>query len=210
MRFLALLAFAGAAQAQTVTLNGSMAERAALLIIDGQPRTVAVGASHQGVKVISVGAGEAVVEMGGRRTTLVIGSAPVSIGRAAGAMSSGSEIVLTAGPGGHFVTGGSINGKPVQFVVDTGASSVAMSQAEADRIGLAYRSGKRVQTSTANGIAIAHMVTLSSVRVGDVEVAHVEAIVFPAALDHVLLGNSFLTRFQMKRENDVLRLEKRP
>jgi aspartyl protease family protein len=209
-RFLTLLAFAGAAQAQTVTLNGSMADRAALLIIDGQLRTVAVGASHQGVKVISVGAGEAVVEMGGRRATLVIGSAPVSIGKGAGAMSSGSEIVLTAGPNGHFMTAGSINGKPIQFMVDTGASAVSLSQSDADRMGIDYRSGQRVVMRTANGAAPGYVVTLSSVRVGDVEVANVQAVIMPAFMEHALLGNSFLTRFQMKRENDVMRLERRP
>jgi aspartyl protease family protein len=213
MRCLALAAaavYACAAQAQTVTLNGSMADRAALLIIDGQPRTLAVGATHGGVKVVSVKDGEAVVEMGGRRATLLIGAAPVSVGSGAGSMRGGSEIVLTAGPGGHFVAGGSINGKAVRFLVDTGATSIAISQAEADSIGLQYRHGQRGLTSTANGMVPVHRVVLSSVRVGDVEVYQVEAVVIPAAMDHVLLGNSFLTRFQMKRENDVLRLEKRP
>ena len=47
------------------------------------------------------------------------------------------------------------------------------------------------------------------VRVGDVEVYDVDAAVLGASMPYVLLGNSFLTRFQMKRENDVLRLEKR-
>jgi aspartyl protease family protein len=54
-----------------------------------------------------------------------------------------------------------------------------------------------------------YAVTLSSVRVGDVEVANVEALVLPAAMPHILLGNSFLTRFSMKRENEVMRLERR-
>jgi aspartyl protease family protein len=198
-----------AAQAQTVTLNGSMAERAALLVIDGQPRTVAVGASHQGVKVVSVGAGEAVIEVGGRRATLAIGSAPVSIGSGAGAMRSGNEIVLTAGPGGHFIAGGSINGKPVQFLVDTGATAVTISQSDADRIGIPYKGGQRLMAGTANGQVPAHVVTLSSVRVGDVEIANVQALVLPASMEHVLLGNTFLTRFQMRRDNDVMRLEKR-
>jgi aspartyl protease family protein len=51
--------------------------------------------------------------------------------------------------------------------------------------------------------------TLASVRVGDVEVPNVEAVVMPAAMPHVLLGNSFLTRFSMKREADTMRLERR-
>lgn len=210
LRFLTLLALAGAAQAQTVTLNGSMAERAALLIIDGQPRTVAVGASHQGVKVVSVGAGEAVIEVAGRRATLTIGSAPVSIGSGAGALRGGNEIVLTAGPGGHFITSGAINGKPIQFMVDTGASAVSLGQSDADRMGINYRGGQRVMMQTANGHVPAHIVTLSSVRVGDVEVANVQAVIMPASMEHALLGNSFLTRFQMRRDNDVMRLEKRP
>jgi aspartyl protease family protein len=50
---------------------------------------------------------------------------------------------------------------------------------------------------------------LASVRVGDVEVPNVEAVVMPAAMPHVLLGNSFLTRFSMKRDADTMRLERR-
>jgi aspartyl protease family protein len=53
------------------------------------------------------------------------------------------------------------------------------------------------------------LIVLNSVRIGDVEVANVEAAVHPGSLGIVLLGNSFLTRFQMKRENDVMRLERR-
>ena len=50
---------------------------------------------------------------------------------------------------------------------------------------------------------------LASVRIGDVQVYNVDASVLPAPMSHVLLGNSFLTRFQMKRENDMLTLDKR-
>jgi aspartyl protease family protein len=194
--------------AQNVTLNGSMGERA-LLIIDGQPRTVAVGAGSHGVKLLALKDGEAQVDVGGKRLLLRIGAAPVSLGDT-GMRPGGSEIVLTAGPGGHFITGGQINGKSVQFMVDTGATAVSISQAEAERIGLNYRSGTRTMANTANGAVPTHLVVLSSVRVGDVEVANVQAIVLPAQMPHVLLGNSFLTRFQFKRDNDVLRLEKKP
>jgi aspartyl protease family protein len=63
---------------------------------------------------------------------------------------------------------------------------------------------------TANGMVPVHRVMLTSVRVGDVQVYNVEALVVPGQMPYVLLGNSFLTRFQMKRENDVMTLEKRP
>ena len=64
-------------------------------------------------------------------------------------------------------------------------------------------------TAAANGPVAVQRITLTRVRVGDVEVANVEAVVVPATMPYVLLGNSFLTRFQMRRENDVMRLEAR-
>lgn len=207
----AWLAVACAAQAQTVTLNGQMGSRQALLVIDGQPRVVEVGATVQGVRLLSLSGTQAEVEVGGQRRVLVAGASQVRVGggESASANSGGSEIVLSAGAGGHFTTDGQINGKAVTFLVDTGASAIAMGQADADRLGINYKSAPRGFAGTANGRIPVNLVTLSSVRVGDVEVANVEAVVMPSALQHVLLGNSFLTRFQMKRDNDTLRLTKR-
>jgi len=207
----AWLAVACATQAQTVTLNGQMGSRQALLVIDGQPRVVEVGATVQGVRLLSLSGTQAEVEVGGQRRVLVAGASQVRVGggESASASAGGSEIVLSAGAGGHFTTDGQINGKAVTFLVDTGASAIAMGQADADRLGINYKSAPRGFAGTANGRIPVNLVTLSSVRVGDVEVANVEAVVMPSALQHVLLGNSFLTRFQMKRDNDTLRLTKR-
>jgi aspartyl protease family protein len=207
----AWFAVACATQAQTVTLNGQMGSRQALLVIDGQPRVVEVGATVQGVRLLSLSGTQAEVEVGGQRRVLVAGASQVRVGggESASANSGGSEIVLSAGAGGHFTTDGQINGKAVTFLVDTGASAIAMGQADADRLGINYKSAPRGFAGTANGRIPVNLVTLSSVRVGDVEVANVEAVVMPSALQHVLLGNSFLTRFQMKRDNDTLRLTKR-
>jgi len=211
MRFLVapLLALSAlGASAQTVTLSGSMGDKA-LLIINGTPRTVAVGASFQNVKLVSVTPNEAVVELDGKRVPLQLGGAPVNLGGAA-SEGSGTQIVLTAGPGGHFVTDGSINGRVARFVVDTGATMVAMSEADAQRIGLNYKSGQRGIVNTANGQVVVHRTSLNVVRIGDVQVYNVDAVVMPAQMDVILLGNSFLTRFQMKRENDRMTLERRP
>jgi aspartyl protease family protein len=195
------------AAAQSVTLNGAIGTRQALLVIDGQPRAVAVGATVNGVRLLSLSPTHAEVEVGGQRRTLALGAVQV---RMAGG-GPAQEIVLTADPRGHFLTAGAINGRAVNFMVDTGATAVAISQSDADRMGIDYRnSTRRGMAETANGRVPAYGVMLSSVRVGEVEVANVEAVVLPAAMPYALLGNSFLTRFQMKRENDVLRLEKRP
>jgi aspartyl protease family protein len=199
---------AGAAAAQTVTLNGHIGAHKALLVIDGQPHTVAVGTSVHGVRLLSLNEAQAEVEVGGARRTLALGAGPVRGTGEAGAARS-KEIVLTAGRNGHFRALGQINGRAVEFMVDTGASSIVIGQAEADLLGLDYKNGQMGIARTANGDAPFRRIVLSSVRIGDVEVANVEAAVIPFSQGIVLLGNSFLQRFQMRRENDVMRLEKR-
>ena len=203
-----LLIGAGAAAAQSVTLNGSIGSQQALLVIDGQPFAVAVGKEVKGVRLISLSGPQAEVAVGGARRTLLLGAGPVKVSADSGSR-SGSEIILTASHGGHFNTVGQINGKAVSFMVDTGATKVSMGQAEAERLGVDYKAGTRGLAETANGRVPVYAIVLNSVRVGDVEVANVEALVLPAAMPHILLGNSFLTRFSMKRENEVMRLEKR-
>ncbi len=204
----ALLAcWAGASAAQTVAMNGRLGDKA-LLMIDGKPRTVAVGATVDGVTLVSVTADGSVVELAGKRHTVPLGGTQVNLG--GGATGGGSRIVLTASSGGHFIASGSINGKATQFLVDTGATSIAIGQGEADRLGIPYRDARVALASTANGQVAVRRVMLPSVRLGDVQVYEVEAIVVPGQMPYVLLGNSFLTRFQMKRENDVMTLDKRP
>lgn len=199
-----------AAAAQTVTMNGTLGTQQALLVIDGQPHAVAVGSTVKGVRLLSLSGDQAEVQVGGTRRTVALGAGPVRMAGGAGS-GGGKEIVLSADSAGHFQTLGQINGKAVTFLVDTGASMVGIGQAEADRLGLDYKnSPRRGFAETANGRVPAYAVTLTSVRVGDVEVANVDAMIVPAAMPHILLGNSFLMRFQMRRENDTMRLEKRP
>ena len=203
-----LLIGAGAAAAQSVTLNGSIGSQQALLVIDGQPFAVAVGKEVKGVRLLSLSGPQAEVVVGGARRTLLLGAGPVKVSGDSGSR-SGSEIILTASHGGHFNTVGQINGKAVSFMVDTGATKVSMGQAEAERLGVDYKAGTRGLAETANGRVPVYAVVLNSVGVGDVQLANVKALVLPAAMPHILLGNSFLTRFSMKRENEVMRLEKR-
>jgi len=196
----------GSAWSQAVSLAGILGSKA-LLVVDGTPpRGVAAGETHQGVKVISVGREEAVIEIAGARSTVRLGEAPVSVGARTG---SGRKIVLMSDSRGHFVNQGLINGRVMQFMVDTGATTVAIGRPDADRMGIDYRKGRPVQLNTANGVAQGWYLKLDSVRVGDVEVFGVDAIVTPQPMPYVLLGNSFLNRFQMQRQNDQLVLEKR-
>lgn len=201
----ALLLAPGLAGAQTVALGGILGTKALLIVNGGAPRSVAAGEALQGVTVVTVGKDEAVVEIGGARRTLHLGEAPISVGSKGG----GRRVVLTADSRGHFVNSGTINGATMQYMVDTGASTVAIGRPDAERMGLNYLNGQPVRMNTANGIAQGWRMKLDSVRIGDVEVFGVEAIITPQPMPFVLLGNSFLTEFQMTRTNDQMVLEKR-
>ena len=205
---LAVLLAGSAAQAQSVALAGMLGNKALLVVNGTAPKTVAAGETHEGVKVISTSGDQAVVEQNGKRNILRIGEAPVNVG-ASKSGGKGNRIVLVAGTGGHFMTAGQINGKAVQFMVDTGATSVAMGAQDAERTGINFRIGQPVMMSTANGSVQGYRIKLDSVRVGDVEVFGVDAVVTPQPMPYMLLGNSFLTRFQMLRENDQMTLTKR-
>nr|HET7859112.1 TIGR02281 family clan AA aspartic protease [Caldimonas sp.] len=202
-----LVAAGAAASAQTVSMGGSLGQNA-LLVINGKARTVAAGATVDGVRLVSVTGNEAVVEVDGKRFKVHLGEAQVNLGGKA-SEGGGKQIVLRAQSGGHFVTSGTINGKTARFVVDTGATLVSMDQYEADRLGVDWKNGQRGISRTANGDAPFYATTLQSVRIGDVQVYNVPAIVSPAPMPYILLGNSFLNRFQMKRENDVMTLDLR-
>lgn len=208
---LALGACAVTAQAQSVAMTGGMGSKALLVINGGAPKALSAGDEHKGVKVVSVSSEATVVDVGGQRQTVRLGGAPVSLGGSGGSGgSSASQIVLTEGSGGHFMAQGSINGKAIEFMVDTGATAISLSADDARRIGIPYEKGRKVMSQTANGTRVVHVVRLNRVRIKDVEVYDVEAVVGDAPMPFALLGNSFLTRFQMKRENDIMTLTKKP
>jgi aspartyl protease family protein len=202
------LAVCALAQAQSVALQGMLGAKALLIVDGGAPRAVAAGEEHKGVKVLSTLGDQAVVEIGGRRHTLRIGDAPASVGGTGGA-ARGNRIVLPVDSGGHFMAQGTINGRAAYFMVDTGATGVGISVNDAERVGLNYRAGQPIGLSTANGVVQGWRVKLGSVRIGEVEVYEVDAMVTPQPMPFVLLGNSFLSRFSMTRTNDQMVLERR-
>lgn len=199
------LALLGQAGAQTVGLAGLTAGKA-LLVVDGAaPRFLSPGQTLQNVRLLSVTDQEAVVEREGQRQTLRLGESPVSLAPAA----VDRRIVLSADNGGHFSAQGNINGKTVLFLVDTGATALTLSEAEARHLGLNLAAAERVRVRTANGELTGHRLTLEQVRLGQHVSYNVAAVVLPAPMPFVLLGNSFLARFDLRRENDRMILEPR-
>ena len=191
--------------AVTALFNG----KAVIVVDNGRPLTLSVGdTTPDGVKLLSATSESAVVEYAGKRQTLLLGQG-TRLGAGASAGASG-QVTLTVGAGGHFWASGAINGLSVRFLVDTGATSIALSSESAKRLGLDYAAGVRVGVRTASGSTSGHRITLDTVRVGDITLNNVEALVLEGRYPQdALLGMSFLSRTQMKRDGDTLTLVRR-
>jgi aspartyl protease family protein len=201
----ALLAAAPFAQAE-VALVGAMKEKALLSVNGGPPRTFAVGANlPDGSKLVAVTSNSATIEEKGQRYTVRLGEFA-----AAGASSGSGSLVLAPDSNGHYSVAGEINGFPVNMLLDTGASLVAIPAPLARKFGIDYRTkGRRAFTQTAAGLAEVWIVKLDRIRVGEFEFANVEATINEAGLPVILLGNSVLKRLDMKTESGMLTLSKR-
>jgi len=192
------------AAAADIRFVGAIGDKAAILVIDGgAPRTVKVGQKLGPVTVLAVEREHAVVDIEGEQRTLLRGQ------HFQASASDRQSTVLAADGRGHFLAEGAVNGKPVRFVVDTGATVVALPASEAVRLGIDYRKGKRAQTKTANGVVQVYRVNLARVKVGAIELSSVEGIVIEQGLDIVLLGMSFLSRVDMKHDGQTMTLMKR-
>jgi aspartyl protease family protein len=108
---------------------------------------------------------------------------------------SGGTVVINRGWEGHFFTDGDIAGKSLNFLIDTGATTVALSKDQARFVGvdvdhLTYDR----QVQTASGVITAASVTLPRLRIGDIQLLDVQATVLNTPSDIALLGQSFLGR----------------
>ncbi len=205
---LTLLGAVAETHATDINVVGLFPGKALVSINGTAPRTLSAGQkTPEGITLVSVGTDSATFEIEGKRRQLRLGQPFHSAGAAAGE----DTVVLSPDSTGHYVTVGAIDGKAVKFMVDTGATAVAMGTNTAERLGIAYRNGQPVTVSTANGKQPAHVVMLSRVRVGGVTLDNVEAAVTPGmnSWDGVLLGMSFIGRLSMQRDGQTLRLSRK-
>jgi aspartyl protease family protein len=170
--------------------------------------------------VLEVRKDQTTIEEDGKKRVLVIGQhyrgvPPPPAGtpganKSAAATDPSKQIaVLTGDSAGHFYGIGAMNGMAVRFLVDTGATLIALPGSEAQRMGLDYRKGKRGLSNTANGTVAVYQIKLDTVKVGGIELNNVDALVIEEGLGVVLLGMSFLNRVQMQREGDSMTLTRR-
>jgi len=198
--------FAAIASATDVNVIGLFPGKAVVSINGAPPRTLSVGQkTAEGVTLLLTDRESATLEVGGQKKTLRIGQAYT-----AAASTSAQSVTLAADTRGHFIVDGQVNGGTVRFLLDTGATMIALSSADAIRLGIDYRKGQPGMMNTANGMAPAYRVKLDSVRVGDITVNSVDAVVMEGnVLPIALLGMSFLNRMQMKRDGQTMVLTKR-
>lgn len=181
----------------------------AVVMIDGQRRLLSAGQkSPEGVKLVSADSERARFMFDGQVLELALdGSVRAAKPRA----DDNPEVKIWRSTGGMFTTPGSINGMPVNFLVDTGASSIAMNSAQARRLGIDFRVvGNATWVTTASRTEMAYAVHLDRVQVGEIRLHNIEAVIIDGPQpDAVLLGMSFLGKLDMRNQDSVMTLRKK-
>jgi aspartyl protease family protein len=196
-----------------IVINGLFKDKA-IATIDGKQRVLKKGkASPEGVLLIESNSKEAIIEINGQQETYVLGA---GAGTGTGSnnfkeSTSGEKLIIAPDPGGMYSLSGSINGSPVSFVIDTGASAISMNSNVAKRLGLDYKlNGKEGVSYTASGKDKIYIVNLKRVRIGNIELRNIEGVVHEGGFPVItLLGMSFLGKLDMKREGRIMELHKK-
>ena len=181
---------------------------AAVVNIDGQRHMLRVGKPPvNGVELIAADSQTATLRVDGQTRQFGLQREYTE----GFAQSERQQVSIPRGEGGHFRVTGSINGQTVSFMVDTGATSVSMSSVQARRLGIDYAlSGTPVRAATASSAVYGYQVTLARVKVGDIELSNVQALVLEGRFPlEVLLGMSWLSRVRMDEQDNLLLLERK-
>jgi aspartyl protease family protein len=194
------------ATALDVNVVGLFPNKAVVQIEGGRLQTLSVGQkTRDDISLVSVERDGATFDIQGQRVALALGHA-----RQRTAPSAVDSVMVAADASGHFVADGQVNGKPVRFAVDTGATFITLSAREASRLGLDYRNGKKSLMETASGDVLTYRVKLDTVRFGDVAVYDVDAVITEGNSPSVaLLGMNFLNRMDIRHEGAIMTLTKR-
>lgn len=203
-----LLSQSSLVAAAEITVMGLFTDMA-IIKIDGQQHKLRKGEStQQGIKLLSADSDSAVFLVNGMMQTLSLGSSS-SISTSFAKRDQVEARIMRRH--GMYSVAGSVNKQPVSFLVDTGATWVAMNSGTARRLGIDFRyKGTPGWANTANGTVKTYKVKLDSVRVGEIELTNVQGAVLDGSSPReILLGMSFLNRVEMQREGELLVLRKK-
>lgn len=177
----------------------------AFVIIDGRQQTLKVGATGDaGVKLLSASTKQGVFLVNGEKVKL-------GMSRRVGGTyrkPTSPTVRIAEGMGGHFFSDIEVNGRRAAAVIDTGATSIAMSASQAKQLNIDYKNGLKMKVSTASGTADAYKITLDRVKLGAAEGLNIEASVIEGdGPPVILIGNTFLRNFDMSIQAGVMTLE---
>lgn len=181
----------------------------AMIVVDGNQQVLSVGeSSPEGVTLVSADSDVAIFDYQGEKLERRLDSRSKA---PADNVTPGQTVQVYRDNRNMFRTVGSINGMPVGFLIDTGASSVAMNSAQARRLGIDFREqGDSTYVTTASQVVQAFRLTLERVKVGSIELRNVEGVVIDGPQpQEVLLGMSFLGRLDMRNEGNRMLIRKK-
>jgi aspartyl protease family protein len=203
-----LLATAGHAVAVSQVEVQALFGGKAIVMIDGQRRMLSIGeTSPEGIKLIDANSKHAVLEVDGESKSYKPGGS-ISLSYAKPDL---LEEKIYADDRNMFHSVGTINGRTVRFLVDTGATTVAMNKSQAKQLGLDYRmTGERVIVSTASENVNGYRVRLRSVSLGKIKLRNVDAMVIDGHHPGpILLGMSFLGKLSVEKAGGVMKIRQR-
>jgi len=179
----------------------------AVISINGQSKLMKAGQEGpHGVKLVSSDSKQAVIAVNGKIIKLGL-SERISSSYSEAEV---AEVRLLSGRNGHYFVDGAVNGRTVNFLVDTGASVIAMNIHVAKKLGINYRSAPTVKMSTASGLADAYEVYLDKVTIGNITQHKVRSVIHVGDFPQItLLGNSFLSKVAMTEEKGVMVLRQK-
>ncbi|PPC81246.1 MAG: TIGR02281 family clan AA aspartic protease [Methylotenera sp.] len=190
-----------------VNIVGLFSGKAVMIINDGKPRTLSVGQTVDGVKLIAADSSSATLLIEGKTRNLGMGQA-ASV--ADTSVNSQPSLTLYANPQGHFVSECKINGAPLKFLIDTGATTVALNSGDAQFANIDYKKGEPVFVNTANGVVTAYRVTIANLKIGSITLSQVDASVLEGGSPSVvLMGMSALKRMEINHQGNSMTLTKK-
>lgn len=195
----------------SVTAIALFNDRAMLSVNGEKAKIVRAGNQFKGVTLISSNTTEAVIEINGKRETLTLNSS-TTVSDELGSFdpSVQAAVEIRVNDFGFFESKGSVNGKSIDFLVDTGANIVVLSSADANRIGFEYQDGIRSLASTASGTAPMYAVNAREVSLGAIKVRNVRVGVIEGGFpEKPLLGMTFLSKVDMNRSGSIMTLKER-
>ena len=208
LMFFISLAAAQAFAETRLNVVGLFSGKALVSINGGSPESIAAGQTKNGVKLISANSESATFMVEGKRQTLKMGQAASVAGNAAPV--NNNPVSLYADSRGHFTGNLSINGASLKYLVDTGATTVAMNSGDAKFAKIDFEKGEKVPVNTANGVVTAYLLTVNTLKIGTITLNNVEVVVNEGGSpDVVLLGMSALNKLDMKRDNSIMTLTKK-